>query len=192
MRRVFLFLAGIAAFSAVTGRTLADEPEDDVGAAKTGPAVSAAVESALADMQAGAYDTACPALKKAYREDERPSTIFHIAKCYDAWGRIATAAVHYDTYLAAFDRLTPTEQKEERDREEEASGRRQALEKRIPKVVLKVPNDAPGATRVLRRGEDGTTMIALALGIPLPIDPGEHVLTTESPGRPTAFTKFVL
>ncbi|MDI1450418.1 hypothetical protein [Polyangium sp. 6x1] len=186
MRFVSLLLAGIA-LSTVTGRVLADEPA--AGAPQAG-ASQVAVQTARAEMDAGNFVTACAGFKAAYRDDPRASTLYWIATCYDKWGRIATAAVHYDDYLNAFGQLSDLEQKAERDNEEAASARRQELEKRLPKVILRVPRDAPGTTRVLRKPLDGGPLVQLAIGVPLPIDPGEHVLTTEIPGRPSAFTKF--
>ena len=185
MRLVSLILAGVA-LCTMTGRALADEP----AAGASAGASQLAVQTARAEMDAGNFVTACPAFKGAYRDDPRASTLFWLATCYDKWGRIATAAVHYDDYLNAFGQLSDLEQKAERDNEETASARRQELEKRLPKVILRVPRDAPGTTRVLRKPIDGGPLIPLAIGIPLPIDPGEHVLTTEIPGRPSSFTKF--
>ena len=188
MRCVLWFLAGLAVFHAGTGRAWGqDSASADAPAQPKG-----AFEKAQADLDAGRYEEACKTLKQLYREDPRPGTLYRIAKCYDKWGRIATAAVHYDDYLTTFGQLSDLEQKAERDNEEEASARREALEKRIPKVVLKVPRDAPGTTRVLRKPLEEGPLVQVAIGVPLLIDPGEHVLTTEIPGRVSMFTKFTL
>jgi hypothetical protein len=151
-----------------------------------------AIDIALEDQKARNFARACIALKKAYREDPRPSTLFFLAQCYDQWGQVATAAVLYDDYEAAFDKLPEAEQRAEGDREEIASKRRTELDKRIPKVIVRVPADAPSATRVLRRASEGSPPVPVALGIPLPIDPGEHVLITEIPGRAEGLTKFTI
>jgi len=147
-----------------------------------------------ADIQAGRFKDACPAIKRKYLEDPRPATLYRLATCFDAWGRIATAAVHYDDYLAAYEKLPDSEQQEkaERERENKASKRRQELEKEIPKVILRVPRDAPDTTQVKRRPLDDGPLVPVAIGVPLPIDPGDHVLTTEVPGRVSVFTKFSL
>ncbi len=188
MRCVLWFLAGLAVFHAGTGQAWADEPAS--GDAPSKP--QSTLERAQLDLEGGRYAEACKALKDAYREDPRPATLYRIAACYDKWGRIATAAVHYDDYLAAFGQLSDTEQKAERDNEETASARREALEKKIPKVMLRVPRDAPGTTRVLRKPLEEGPLVQVAIGVPLLIDPGEHVLTTEVPGRASVFTKFTL
>lgn len=170
----------IGVVCALAGNARADEA----------PAAQSPLDVALADEAAGRFQDACPAIKRIYREDPRPSTLFRIAECYDKWGRIATAAVHYDDYLAAFDRLTDTEQGTERAHEETASARREVLEKKIPRVVLKLPRESPDSTRVLRKPLEEGPPIQVAVGVPLLIDPGEHVLTTEVPGRVSVFTKF--
>ncbi|MDC3956765.1 hypothetical protein [Polyangium jinanense] len=188
MRPVSLLLAGIA-LCTVTARASADEP---AGTRQADGSQAAAVQAARVEMEAGNFVTACPAFKVAYREEPRPSTLFWLATCYDKWGRIATAAVHYDEYLTAFEQLSDLEQKAERDNEEAASARRHALEAKIPKVILRVPRNAPATTRVLRKSLEGGPPLEVRIGVPLPIDPGEHVLTTEIPGRPSVFTKFRL
>lgn len=171
---------------------LADEPPPDAPTPTTEAAPKSAIDIALEDQKARNFARACIALKKAYREDPRPSTLFLLAQCYDQWGQVATAAVLYEDYEAAFDKLSEEEQKAEGDREDVASKRRSELEKRIPKVVLRVPREAPESTRVLRRPSEGGPPVPVAIGIPLPVDPGEHVLVTQVPGRSEAFTKFTL
>ncbi len=190
MRRVALFSVVLAAALVHVGNVRADQPARDPDAAPPGP--KSAIDIALEDQKARNFASACLALKKIYREDSRPSTLFLLAQCYDQWGRIATAAVLYEDYEAAFDKLPDDEQKAEADREEVASKRRAELEKRVPKVVLRVPAEAPGTTKVLRRAAEGGTLLPVALGIPLPIDPGEHTIVTQIPGRADAFTKFTL
>ncbi len=190
MRLHPLFSFVIAAFLAHSGDVLADEPPPAPGPAEA--ASRSAIEIALEDQKARNFVRACLALKKAYREDPRPATLFLLAQCYDQWGQVASAAVLYEDYEAAYDKLPADDQKAEADREDIASKRRAELEKRVPKVVLRVPRDAPESTRVLRRSSEGGPAVPVAIGIPLPIDPGEHVLVTQVPGRAEAFTKFTL
>jgi hypothetical protein len=147
---------------------------------------------AVNDLEAGRYAQACPALRKILRQDSRPKTLFYLAECEEKWGRIATAAVHYDDYLAMYDGLSPSEQKEEQKREEQAAARREALEKKIPRVMLRLPRDAPASTRVLRTPPDGGEPVGVAVGVPLPIDPGKHVISTEVPGRPRMDKNFTV
>lgn len=192
MRRLSLFWLVLAASLVQAAGVRADEPAPAPPPDDSASGAKSAIDIALEDQKARNFARACVALKKAYREDPRPSTLFLLAQCYDQWGQIATAVVLYEDYEAAFDKLSDDEQKAQADNEEVASKRRAELEKHIPKVVLKVPRDAPGSTRVMRRSPDGGPLVAVAIGIPLPIDPGEHTLVTQVPGRADAFTKFVL
>ncbi|WP_437737289.1 hypothetical protein [Sorangium sp. So ce1335] len=135
----------------------------------------------LAAMQAGRYETGCPALNESYRLDPRPGTLFTVAECEARSGRIATAATRYGEYLALFARLSPDAQAKQHGREKVARRRRAALLPDIPELTLSLPPDAPEGT-IVRRGE--ITLGAPMLGVPLPIDPGEHVVTTQAPGAP--------
>ncbi|WP_437640192.1 hypothetical protein [Sorangium sp. So ce854] len=133
----------------------------------------------LAAMQAGRYETGCPALNESYRLDPRPGTLFTVAECEARSGKIATAATRYADYLALFARLSPDAQAKQKGREKVATRRRAALLPDIPELTLSLPPDAPDGT-IVRRGE--ITLGAPMLGVPLPIDPGEHVVTTQAPG----------
>lgn len=192
MRHYPLCFAVLTAVSMHATGVLADEPPPAPAPSAPAAGPQSAIDIALEDQKARNFARACIALKKAYREDPRPSTLFLLAQCYDQWGQVATAAVLYEDYEAAFDKLSEEDQKAEGDREDVASKRRSELEKRIPKVVLRVPREAPDSTRVLRRATEGGPLVAVAIGIPLPIDPGEHVLVTQVPGRVEVFTKFTL
>ncbi|MGK3994458.1 hypothetical protein [Sorangium sp. So ce1024] len=144
-------------------------------------AAEALFHRGLAAMQAGRYETGCPALNESYRLDPRPGTLFTVAECEARSGRIATAATRYGDYLALFARLSPGEQAKQKGREKVATRRRAALLPDIPELTLSLPPDAPEGT-IVRRGE--ITLGAPMLGVPLPIDPGEYVVTTQAPGGP--------
>jgi hypothetical protein len=183
MRRVCSFLAVVAICATVAGRA---------GAEEEAPGDTPEFMQAMSDLDAGRHAQACPALRDMLRQDPRPKTLFYLAQCEEKWGRIATAAVHYDDYLAMYDGLSPSVQKQEQKREEQAAARREALEKKIPRVMLRLPGDAPASTRVLRTPPDGGAPVPVAVGVPLPIDPGKHVIGTEVPGRPRMDKSFTV
>lgn len=183
MSRVCSFLAALAVCATIAGGASADEgaqPE------------ASELAQAMSDLEAGRYAQACPALQKVLRQDPKAKTLFYLAECEEKRGRLATAAVHYDDYLAMYDGLPPSEQKEEQKREEQAAARRQALEKRIPRVTLKLPSDAPASTLVVRTPPDGGNPVQVVVGVPLPVDPGKHVISTEVPGRPRVDKSFTV
>jgi hypothetical protein len=55
----------------------------------------------FADMDAGRYETGCKAIAASQRLDPRAGTLFTLAVCEAQWGKIATAASHYDGGNAA-------------------------------------------------------------------------------------------
>jgi hypothetical protein len=135
----------------------------------------------LKEMQARRFDTGCPALNESYRLDPRPGTLFTLAECEAGRGRIATAATRYGDYLAAFGRLAPDAQAKQRGRDKIAAQKKAALAPDIPELTLTLPPNAPRGTTVMR---DDVALGEATLGVPLPVDPGEHVVTVQAPGAP--------
>ncbi|MFO0760022.1 MAG: hypothetical protein U0359_26290 [Byssovorax sp.] len=172
----------------LAGLTVAAAP----ARADEGQSAESLFQAGMSDMQNKRFASACPALRKSYKIEPRPATLFYLAECEQGAGRIATAAATYDEYLERFDRLSATEQKQEADRENLASSRREALEKDLPFVRLTIPASAPDGTRVSRVPQGGGEPVAVALNVPLPLDPGEHVVSTEAPGRPRLDKRFFI
>ncbi len=148
--------------------------------------------SGMADLAAKRYETACPALRKSYRIDARAETLFRLAECEEGAGHITSAAAAYDDYLALYDRITAAEQKDERERMREAVKRRELIEREIPKVTFKLPGTEPEGYRVTRRLKEGGETVDVAVGVPLPIDPGEHYVSTQAPDRPARDKRFFI
>jgi hypothetical protein len=157
------------------------------GAAAPSPA-QAAFDLGVADLEAGHLDRACPAIESSYKLDPRPGTLFTLAECEAQRGRVATAVKRYDDYLAIWSALAPDKQHKQGDRGRTARVQRATLLPLVPELSLQLPPDAPPGTVVLR---DGAVVAAAALGVSLPIDPGEHVISTQAPGQP-AFENHVL
>ncbi|WP_437840006.1 tetratricopeptide repeat protein [Sorangium sp. So ce1153] len=144
-------------------------------------AAEALFNRGLAEMQAGRYESGCPALSESYRLDPRPGTLFTVAECEARRGRVATAATRYGDYLALYARLTPDAQAKQKGRNKIATQRKAALTPDIPELTLSLPEGAPPGTVVKR---DELELGAPMLGVPLPTDPGDHVVTTQAPGGP--------
>jgi hypothetical protein len=144
-------------------------------------AADALFNRGLADMDAGRYETACSAIAESQRLDPRPGTLFTLAVCEAQRGRIATAVTHYGDYLSLYERLAPAQKARQGKRPNEAKAQRQALLPQVPELTLVLPREAPARTEVHR---DGVLVAKAALGVALPVDPGEHVLTTQAPGGP--------
>lgn len=143
----------------------------------------------LADMLAGRYETGCPALAESHRLDPRPGRLFTLAECEAKWGRIAVAVARYNDYLALYARLPASEQALQAERKRIAQEQRDALAPLVPQLTLILPPDAPPGTIVQR---DGITLQQPSLGVALPVDPGEHVVTTQAPSGPVTEIRFTI
>ncbi|WP_438022990.1 hypothetical protein [Sorangium sp. So ce233] len=135
----------------------------------------------LADMEAGRYETGCKALAESEQLDPQPGTLFTLAMCEARWGRVATAVTQLGNYLAWVDRMTPALRARQGERPKAARAERDRLSPRVPRLALSLPASAPAGTVVKR---NGNTLGAAALGVALPVDPGEHRLSTQAPGGP--------
>jgi len=152
-----------------------------MGLAQEDAAAEALFNKGLADMEAGRYETACPALKESQRLDPRPGTLFTLAECEAKGGMIASAVAHYEDYLRQFARLTAPKKAAQGGREKISATQKAALAPQVPYVTLTLPKSAPSGTTVKW---DSLVLNQPALGIPLPVNPGEHVATTQVPGGP--------
>lgn len=152
-------------------------------AADEGPSAQALYESGMADFAAGKFATACTSIRQSFRQEAVPEKLFQLARCEEGARHITSAAATYDDYLALYDQLPASTQRDEREREKLATERRHALDARIPHVLFRVPATVPDGTKVTRRSAETKDRIAVAVGVQLPIDPGEHYVMTEVPGR---------
>lgn len=153
-------------------------------------AASAALfDKGLKDMLAGRYGKGCPELAESLRLDPEPGTLFTLAECQRKQGKIATAAAHYDDYLRLFDHMTPAQRRDQRGRDKVSKQERAAITPFIPKLTLRLPQNAPRNTVVKL---DGKNLDAPSLGVPLPVDPGSYTVTTQVPGGSLHQQKLVI
>ncbi|MBK7584496.1 MAG: hypothetical protein IPI67_30375 [Myxococcales bacterium] len=142
-------------------------------AAQDAAAAEALFKKGLAELEAGRLDSACPAFAESLRLDPRPGSLFTLAECEAKAGLVASAAVHYGDYLGRFSRMTAAEQSKQRGRDEISKTALAKLQPRVPKLTIRIPADAPADATVLR---NGSALGRAALGVPLPVDPGEQTL----------------
>lgn len=143
----------------------------------------------LDDMQAGRYETGCPALGESYRVDPQPGTLFTLAECHAKAGHVATARARYEDYLQFFATLTAEQKQRQRGREKIAAAKKEELAPDVPTLTLTLAQGTPKGTRVTC---DTLELTAASLGIALPLDPGEHVVRGESPGGGVTEERFTL
>jgi len=151
-------------------------------------AAEALFNKGLSEMEAGRFETACPTLKESQRLDPRMGTLFTLAECEAKGGMIASAVAHYDEYLRLFARLAPPQKTTQAGREKVSAAQKTALSPQVPYVTL-VLRDAPSGTTVKW---DDMVFNLPALGVPLPVNPGEHVVTTQIPGSAAVVTRVTM
>src|SRR5262249_42099234 len=128
--------------------------------------------------RAGRYETACQEIGASARLDPLPGAIFTLAACEAHLGRIATAAAHYADYLQLVSRLPADQQALQAERQHMAQTQRAYLLAGMPHLTTSLADGSAGTVTVRR---DGALLDATSLGRELPVDPGEHVVTVESP-----------
>jgi hypothetical protein len=117
------------------------------------------------------YATAAAKFQESHRLDPAAGTVMNLATCEEHLGKLASAWQHWQEALQL---LPPSD-----DRVPFAKGRVKKLERQLPHLTVQLASGAPEQTFV-RRGE--VTLGRASFGVPLPVDPGEQVLTVEAPG----------
>jgi hypothetical protein len=143
--------------------------------AQDGAAAQALFEQGVRELEAGRFAQACPALAESQRLDPHPGTLFALAECEAKSGKIASAVGHYQDYLGLLSRMSAEQLERHAERAATARAQVEALKSQVPTLSLVLPAAAPADLIVER---DGMRLQGPALGAPLPIDPGEHVIVT--------------
>jgi len=121
------------------------------------------------------YAEACPKFEESLRLDHGMGTQFNLAHCWEKLGRTASAwALFLDVAAAA-------KAGNQQQREAAARERAKALEARLTRLRIDVPN-APAEAKIERDGQD---VGKAAWGMAVPVDPGTHVIRVSAPGKNT-------
>ncbi len=124
--------------------------------------------------EAGDYAHACPKLEESQRLDPGMGTLFRLADCYEHVGRTASAWAAFREVAAS------AKNANQQARAEDAKKRADALEPNLARCEIKVAQpDTPGL--VVKRGN--VDVGRATWNAPLPVDPGEVVVTASAPGR---------
>src|SRR5262252_2944627 len=138
-------------------------------------AAQALYDEARRLVKAGNYQEACPKFKESYQLDPGGGTLLNLADCYEKQGRSALA-------WSTFKEAAVVAQRDRRDdRVEFANQHIVALEKKLARITVLVAETArvPG----LAVSVDGSPLGEAAWGVAMPVDPGQHVVRAEAPGR---------
>lgn len=167
----------------VVGLTSANAFGQDVATAE------ALFNKGVAEIKRENYKDACPAIEQSQKLDPRPGTQFTLAECFARWGKSATAHVTFEDFLRTVRALPAGQQGRYADRIKVAENKKSEIKPTIPELTIVLPKDAPSTIQITR---DGTEVTGPMLGLALPVDPGEHTIVVEMPGKPAETQKITL
>ncbi len=113
------------------------------------------------------YADACKAFEQSYKIDPEIGVELNVARCYEEWGRIATA---YRAYKTA----AKLAEEQHDQRVAQIRPRVDKLEPDVPRLTVKLPDGADSKGLELKL--DGAPFDVDQLGKPQMVDPGPHLL----------------
>ena len=158
--RASLFLGVASALSFVSSSAHAGDPAAAREQVKLGYQLA----------QDGKCEEAIPHFVESLRLDTKAITLINLAACEEKTGKLADALGHW------VEARSRAQAENNAAIEEEAEKKAKALEAKVPKLTLSLAG-APADIEVLR---DGVTLGAASMGVPLPVNPGAHVLVVKS------------
>lgn len=135
------------------------------------------------------YKAACALFLESYKQDPVPGALHALAVCHVEAGEVASAVMRIDEYLSIVEKLPPAQRAKHAERAKTASEQRALLAPQVPRLTLVLPKESPSGTRVIL---DSVELIPAALGREQPVDPGEHVVTTQAPGGKAKKHRFTI
>jgi hypothetical protein len=168
----------LLAFGALSCATLFVPSNASAAPSATDVAVAQGLyDNAKVLMDQGKYTDACPKLEESLRLDPGLGTQYHLADCYEHLGRTASAWGGF-LQVAALAKASG-----QTDREDVARARARALEAKVPRLFIEVPeaNRLPG----LQIKRDGVALAPAQWQTPIPLDPGEHAIAASVPNGKT-------
>jgi hypothetical protein len=132
---------------------------------------------ATEDVDAGRHAEALEKFRRVAAVKETANVRFNIARCEESLGRTGGALADFELAEREGSR-DPNPQAA--DVAKLAHDRADALRPRVPRLGVTAPSPVPAGLTVTL---DGSKLAVAALGTPLPVDPGAHVVTATAPGR---------
>ncbi|HSO31078.1 MAG TPA: hypothetical protein VLT33_01145, partial [Labilithrix sp.] len=139
-----------------------------VASARDSAAGEALYRAAKESAKKGDWEKACAQFAESQRLDPAPGTLVNLADCEEHRGLVTSAWSHFTEVQPQF---KPGDARAAYAREHAA-----ALEKRIPRLTIRLQAGAPASARVFRDEEE---LKGASLGVPLPVDPGKHVVVVK-------------
>jgi hypothetical protein len=123
-------------------------------------------------MKKGNFADACPKLEASQAREARSGTLLNLASCREHEGKTATAwALYKDAATLARTEKRPVN-------EAKAVELAAAVERRLSRVRVAPAASAPSEVVAV----DGRPLDAASVGVAVPVDPGQHVVSASAPG----------
>jgi len=117
---------------------------------------------------------ACEKFAASQELDPGVGTLLYLGACYEKLGRVASA------WAAFREAASYARRSGQPDREKTATERAQKLEARLPKLLIDASKSGASTLEVTR---DQKPVVGALLGVPIPVDPGSHVVVVNAPGK---------
>ena len=128
------------------------------------------------------FAEACPKFAESYKLDPGLGTLLNLAICHESEGKPATA-------WAEFSEASSRAKREgDNDRAQLANEHVRALEPKLAHVSIALAAGAAVPGLVIKF--DNRELAPAALGLPIAVDPGKHVLEASAPGKETSTQAF--
>jgi hypothetical protein len=168
MRRAALLLVG-AALTLTTPRPASAQASSD-------PAAAAELfRQGRAALDAKDYALACEKLLESVRLDLRVGTLISLGVCEEATGKLASSRLRWQQAAQLARRVGD-------ERAAYCEEHFAAIDARVPRLTIRV---APGAPRWTFVRKDSVDVGPASIGVPLPIEPGPHVVVALAPHHDT-------
>jgi hypothetical protein len=167
MKNAAIACAVISCMLAAPVRAFADGGSD--------VAATALFDEARKLMAAHKYSEACPKFSESERLAPSGGTLINLAQCYEHTGQTASA------WLAWKDAAARASAAGKDDAEKSAVHRAALLEPALAKLTIVVDSASNVAGLEVKR--DGVVLGHAEFGIPIPVDPGPHVVSATAPKK---------
>lgn len=124
------------------------------------------------------YAEACESFAKSQELDPGMGTLYRLAECYEKLGRLASAYEHF------MEVANTAAEANKADRALVAKNRALALEPRVAKLTIDLSPEV-ASIKGLDVRRDGKPVDRALWGSPIPVDPGDHVVTVHAPRKKT-------
>ncbi len=125
----------------------------------------------------GAFAEACPKLAESQRLDPGDGTLLALGVCHEGEGKLALAWSELSIIAAKTDARA--------DRVQKAKERLAAIEPRLARIAIVVPEKTLSSAPNIEVLRDGAPLASAAWGTSAPIDPGTHVVEAKATGKKT-------